>query len=46
MDAFIRYYRGVAGDHLDWDDYRSAMERERRVILWIHIDRVGPTRAG
>jgi PPOX class probable F420-dependent enzyme len=46
MDSLVRYYRCVAGEHPDWDDYRRAMERERRVILRIRIDRVGPTRAG
>jgi PPOX class probable F420-dependent enzyme len=46
MDGLVRYYRAVAGEHADWDDYRSAMERERRVLLRIQIERVGPTRAG
>jgi PPOX class probable F420-dependent enzyme len=46
MEALVRYYRLVAGEHPDWDDYRSAMCRERRVILRIHIERTGPTRAG
>jgi PPOX class probable F420-dependent enzyme len=46
MDGLVRYYRLVAGEHPDWDDYRTAMERERRVLLRIRIDRVGPTRAG
>ena len=46
MDSLTRYYRAVAGEHEDWAEYRSAMHRERRVILRISIDRVGPTRAG
>jgi PPOX class probable F420-dependent enzyme len=46
MEALVRYYRGVSGEHPDWDDYRAAMRRDRRVILRIAIDRVGPTRAG
>jgi PPOX class probable F420-dependent enzyme len=46
MDGLVRYYRLVAGEHPDWDDYRQAMQRDRRVLVRIHIERVGPTRAG
>ncbi len=46
MEGLIRYYRGVAGEHPDWDDYRAAMERDRRVLLHLHIERVGPNRQG
>jgi PPOX class probable F420-dependent enzyme len=46
MDGLVRYYRLVAGEHRDWNDYRNAMQRERRVLLRINIDRVGPTRSG
>jgi PPOX class probable F420-dependent enzyme len=46
MDGLVRYYQLVAGEHPDWDEYRKAMERERRVLLRIRIDRVGPNRAG
>jgi PPOX class probable F420-dependent enzyme len=46
MDGLVRYYRLVAGEHPDWDDYRQAMERDRRVLLRIQIERVGPNRAG
>ena len=46
LEALVRYYRVVAGEHPDWDDYRAAMARDRRVLLRIYIERVGPTRAG
>ena len=46
MDGLVRYYRQVAGEHPDWDDYRRAMERERRVLLRIQIERAGPNRSG
>jgi PPOX class probable F420-dependent enzyme len=46
MEALVRYYRLVAGEHPDWADYRAAMQRERRVLLRIHPDRVGPLRQG
>jgi len=46
MDGLVRYYRQVAGEHPDWDDYRRAMERDRRVLLRIQIERAGPNRSG
>jgi PPOX class probable F420-dependent enzyme len=42
MDGLIDYYRRVAGEHADWDEYRAAMERDRRVLLRIPIERAGP----
>jgi PPOX class probable F420-dependent enzyme len=46
MDGLVDYYRGISGEHPDWDGYRRAMEQQRRVLLRISIDAVGPTRAG
>lgn len=46
MDALVHYYRLVSGEHPNWDEYRQAMARDRRVLLRIQIDRVGPNRSG
>jgi PPOX class probable F420-dependent enzyme len=46
MDGLVRYYRLVAGEHPDWDEYRAAMQREGRVLLRIQLERVGPSRSG
>ncbi|MGH3600758.1 MAG: PPOX class F420-dependent oxidoreductase [Pseudonocardiaceae bacterium] len=46
MDGLIDYYRRVAGEHSDWDDYRAAMTREARVLLQIDLITAGPDRAG
>jgi PPOX class probable F420-dependent enzyme len=46
MEALVRYYRLLAGEHPDWDDYRHAMVRDRRVLMRIRVERVGPQRAG
>lgn len=46
MDALIDYYRAISGEHPDWDEYRNAMQRERRVIVRITITRAGPDRHG
>jgi PPOX class probable F420-dependent enzyme len=46
MEDLVRYYRLVAGEHPNWDEYRQAMQRERRVLLRIRPERVGPTQSG
>jgi PPOX class probable F420-dependent enzyme len=46
MEGLVDYYRRAAGEHPDWDDYRAAMQRERRVLLRLSIDRAGPNRSG
>jgi PPOX class probable F420-dependent enzyme len=46
MDGLVDYYRSVAGEHPDWDDYRAAMERERRVLLRITVAEAGPNVSG
>ena len=46
MEPLIDYYRRAAGEHPDWDEYRRAMEKERRVVLRITVERSGPTRTG
>jgi len=46
MDGLVAYYRQVAGEHPDWDDYRRAMRDEQRVLLRLTVERAGPDRAG
>ena len=46
MEGLVEYYRRAAGEHPDWDDYRAAMERERRLLIRIAIDRAGPNVSG
>ena len=46
MDGLIDYYRRISGEHPDCDDYRRAMVDQRRVLIRLTIDNVGPTRAG
>ena len=33
VEALVCQYRGVAGEHPDWDDYRAAMVRDRRTLV-------------
>jgi PPOX class probable F420-dependent enzyme len=46
LDLLVDYYRRASGEHPDWDDYRTAMVREKRVVLRIEPTRAGPDRAG
>ena len=46
MDGLVTYYRQISGEHPDWDEYRAAMERDRRVLLRMTIERAGPDTAG
>lgn len=39
-DELVDLYRTLAGEHDDWDDYRAAMVREKRLVLRIHVERV------
>jgi PPOX class probable F420-dependent enzyme len=36
----VELYRSMAGEHPDWDDYRAAMVRDKRLVL-----RLRPTHA-
>ena len=46
LEGLVDYYRRAAGEHPDWDEYRQAMRDQRRVLIRITIEDVGPTRSG
>jgi PPOX class probable F420-dependent enzyme len=46
MEPLVGYYRGISGEHPDWDDYRAAMVRDRRVLIRIAITKAGPDTLG
>ncbi len=46
MEPLVDYYRTLSGEHPDWDDYRRAMQDQRRVLLRIEIQRAGPDAHG
>jgi PPOX class probable F420-dependent enzyme len=33
VDELVAYYRGVNGEHPDWDEYRAAMVADRRLVV-------------
>jgi PPOX class probable F420-dependent enzyme len=46
LDLLVGYYRRIAGEHPDWDEYRQAMIDQKRVLVRFVIDRAGPTVEG
>jgi len=40
VDELVELYRSLSGEHEDWDEYRAAMVRDRRVVA-----RLRPTHA-
>ena len=42
MEPLVDYYRGISGEHPDWDDYRRAMAEQERVIVRVALERAGP----
>ncbi len=46
QDAFVDYYRSIAGEHPDWDEYRAAMARQGKSLLRITPTRWGPIATG
>jgi len=46
MEPLVDYYRGISGEHPDWDDYREAMRSERRVLVRITPTAAGPNVSG
>jgi PPOX class probable F420-dependent enzyme len=46
VEELIDLYRAVRGEHPDWDDYRAAMVRDKRLVLRIRTERAyGQVRA-
>ena len=42
MELLVDYYRGISGEHPDWDDYRRAMAEQERVMVQVTLERAGP----
>ena len=42
MDILIYWYKQVRGEHKNWDDYKKQMQDEKRTIIRVTIEKVGP----
>ena len=46
LEPLVEYFRCIAGEHSDWDDYRAAMTRQGKSLLRVDIERWGPIATG
>ncbi|WP_433280634.1 PPOX class F420-dependent oxidoreductase [Pseudonocardia xinjiangensis] len=40
VQALVDYYRNAAGEHPNWDEYRSVMVSDRRVLMAMTVEKV------
>ena len=40
VEELITYYRGISGEHSDWDEYRAAMVADKRRVVRFHPEHV------
>jgi PPOX class probable F420-dependent enzyme len=45
-DGLVEYYRCIAGEHPDWDEYREAMRVQDKSLIRITPTRWGPLATG
>ena len=45
-EVLVDYYRAIAGEHPDWDEYRQAMVRQGKSLLRITPTSWGPVATG
>ncbi len=46
VEPLVEYYRNIAGEHPDWDEYRSAMLKQGKSLIRITPRRWGPVATG
>lgn len=46
VEPLVDYYRAVAGEHPDWDEYRRAMRDQKKCLLRVIVRRWGPVATG
>jgi PPOX class probable F420-dependent enzyme len=46
VEPLVEYFRCIAGEHSDWDEYRAAMLKQGKSLLRITPERWGPITTG
>ncbi len=46
LEPLVDYYRAIAGEHPDWDEYRQAMLDQGKSLIRIELTRWGPIATG
>ncbi|GAA2053330.1 TIGR03618 family F420-dependent PPOX class oxidoreductase [Catenulispora yoronensis] len=46
VEPLVEYYRNIAGEHPDWDEYREAMVKQGKSLIRVTPRRWGPVATG
>lgn len=46
VEPLVEYYRNIAGEHPDWDEYRAAMVKQGKSLIRVTPQRWGPVATG
>lgn len=46
VEPLVDYFRCIAGEHSDWDEYRQAMIDQGKSLIRVTIERSGPIATG
>ncbi|MFF8729941.1 PPOX class F420-dependent oxidoreductase [Streptomyces sp. NPDC015171] len=46
VEPLVEYYRNIAGEHPDWDEYRQAMIKQGKSIIRVTPHHWGPVATG
>ncbi len=46
VEPLVDYYRCIAGEHPDWDEYREAMRRQAKTLIRVTPTRWSPVATG
>ena len=46
LEPLVEYFRGISGEHPNWDEYREAMTRQGKALVRVEIERWSPIATG
>ena len=46
LDPLVEYFRSIAGEHPDWEEYREAMHRQGKSLVRVTVEHWGPIATG
>lgn len=46
VEPLVEYFRVIAGEHADWDEYRQAMRDQGKALVRVTIEDWGPIATG
>jgi len=46
LEPLVGYFRSIAGEHDDWDEYRRAMSDQGKCLIRLTIEHWGPIATG